>query len=221
DIGGAARAPFQPDPDLPRGFPKVASGVYTGSGFDRGHMCPAKDGSATQEDCNATFFTTNIVPQSPASNQRGWERLEDYCRRLAHEGHVLYVACGPAGVGGTGTAGRREEVGKGRLKVTVPHKLGKVVVVLPREGAEPRKNTVGEALRKAARGLLLPSEADAPVKPFLWEGAGGKLSKDRVRDLAGAGGDTPVEETSLDALFEAVPDEDRPQFDKLAEAIRQ
>jgi endonuclease G len=70
DIGQASRAPFQPDPGLPRGFPHVVSGVYTGSGFDRGHMCPAKDRSADQADCNATFYMTNIVPQSPASNQK-------------------------------------------------------------------------------------------------------------------------------------------------------
>ena len=84
-----------------------------------------------------------------------------------------------------------------------------------------KKHPAVEALRKAARGLLLPSEEDAPLKPFLWEGAGDKLSKDRVRELAGAGGDAPVEETSLDDLFEAVPEEDRPQFEELAEAIRQ
>ena len=84
-----------------------------------------------------------------------------------------------------------------------------------------KKHPAVEALRKAARGLLLPSEEDAPLKPFLWEGAGDKLGKDRVRELAGAGEETPVEETSLDDLFETVPDEDRPQFEKLAEAIRQ
>jgi endonuclease G, mitochondrial len=119
----------------------VAAGVYTGSGFDRGHQCPAKDRSATQEDCDATFYTTNIVPQSPASNQKGWERLEDYCRRLTHDGHVLYIACGPHGVGGEGKNGPAEQIGKGRLKVTVPAKLWKVVLVLPREDAEPRKNS--------------------------------------------------------------------------------
>src|SRR5438132_8020381 len=54
DIGQASRAPFQPDPDLPKGIARVASGVYTGAGFDRGHMCPAKDRSADQADCNAT-----------------------------------------------------------------------------------------------------------------------------------------------------------------------
>jgi len=74
---------------------------------------------------------TNIIPQSPASNQKGWERLEDYSRHLANEGKVLYIACGPAG----------EEIGKGRLKVTVPNKIWKVVLVLPSEDAEPRKNS--------------------------------------------------------------------------------
>jgi hypothetical protein len=92
-------------------------------------------------------------------------------------------------------------------------------LLLPSETDAPLNPTV-EALRKAARGLLLPSETDAPLKPFLWEGAGGKLSKDRVRELAGAEEGASVEETSLDDLFQAVPDEDRPQFEKLAEAIR-
>jgi endonuclease G, mitochondrial len=141
DIGTAARAPFEPDPDLPRGFAKVTSRVYTNGGFDRGHICPAKDRSSSPKDIRATFYMTNIVPQAPNCNQRGWEKLEDYCRRLTKEGRVLYVAAGPAGVGGAGKDGRKEEIGEGRLKVTVPHKVWKVVLVLPREGAEPRKNT--------------------------------------------------------------------------------
>jgi endonuclease G len=141
DIGKAARAPFEPDPDLPRGMQKVTSHVYDGSGFDRGHMCPAKDRSASPEDIRATFYMTNIVPQAPNCNQRGWERLEDYCRRLTQEGRVLLIACGPSGTGGTGKNGSEQEIGKGRLKVTVPHKLWKVIVVLPGEDAEPRKNT--------------------------------------------------------------------------------
>jgi endonuclease G, mitochondrial len=36
DLGSAARAPFEPDPDLPRGFARVTSRVYNNSGFDRG-----------------------------------------------------------------------------------------------------------------------------------------------------------------------------------------
>src|SRR5207248_2997879 len=108
---------------------------------DRGHMCPAKDRSATQEACDATFHMTNVVPQSPAANQKGWERLESYCRDLTKSGHELHIVCGPHGVGGTGKNGYREEIGKDRLKVTVPAKLWKVILVLPHEGAEPRRNT--------------------------------------------------------------------------------
>jgi endonuclease G len=141
DIGNAARAAFEPDPLLPKGFARVTSHVYDGSGFDRGHMCPAKDRSATPEDTAATFYMTNVVPQSPSSNQKAWERLETYCRELARKGHELHIVCGPEGVGGAGKHGHKEEIGTGHLHVTVPAKLWKVILVLPSEGAEPRKNT--------------------------------------------------------------------------------
>ena len=141
DVGKAARGPFAPDPLLPEGFAHVTSHVYDRSGFDRGHMCPAKDRSASPKDCDATFYMTNVAPQSPASNQHAWERLEAYCRELVKDGHVLYIACGPHGVGGTGKMGHKDTIGTGRLNVTVPAKLWKVILVLPRADAEPRKNT--------------------------------------------------------------------------------
>jgi endonuclease G len=142
DIGHAERGPFSPDPLLPRVFAHVTSHVYDGSGFDRGHQCPAKDRSATQEDCDATFYMTNVVPQSPNSNQRGWERLESYCRTLAMQGHELQIVCGPAGKGGQRKDGHKEEIiGSGSIKVTVPARLWKVITVLPEPGANPRRNT--------------------------------------------------------------------------------
>jgi endonuclease G len=141
DLGRAQRGPFEPDPLLPRGFARVTTHVYDGSGFDRGHMCPAQDRSRTQADMDATFYLTNVVPQSPASNQKGWERLEAYSRDLAQRGHVLYIACGPQGAGGTGKDGHKEEIGRGRVTVAVPAKVWKVILVIPREDAEPRKNS--------------------------------------------------------------------------------
>jgi endonuclease G len=141
DLGKSTRGPFSPDPLLPKSFAHVTSHVYDGSGFDRGHMCPAQDRSAEQKDMDATFFLTNIVPQAPNCNQRGWERLESYSRDLAKKGHELHVVAGPQGKGGTGKNGEAEEVGKGRLKVAVPAKVWKVIVVLPEDGAQPRKNT--------------------------------------------------------------------------------
>jgi endonuclease G len=141
DIGTTPRSAFEPDPALPKGLiARVTSHDYDGAGFDRRHMCPAKDRSATPEDSRAVFYMTNLIPQWPASNQKGWERLEDYYRRLAKEGKVLYIACGPHGQGGAGKNGPAKEIGKART-ITVPHVLWKVVLVLPDEAAEPRRNS--------------------------------------------------------------------------------
>ncbi len=141
DLGKSSRGPFEPDPLLPRDIAKVTTHDYDGSGFDRGHMCPAQDRSGQQKDMDATFYLTNIVPQAPNCNQRGWERLETYCRELAKQGHTLYIVSGPAGKGGEGKDGRKDEVGRGRHKIEVPHKVWKVILVVPRQDAELRRNT--------------------------------------------------------------------------------
>ena len=83
-----------------------------------------------------------------------------------------------------------------------------------------KKHPAVDALAKASKGLLFPSETDAPLEPFLWEDAGDRLTKDKVRQLATAKG-AAVEETTLDDLLSTVPEEDRQQFDKLAVAIKQ
>jgi endonuclease G len=129
DLGSAARAEFYPDSDLPRGFKHVTPHDYTGSGFDRGHMCPRSDRTATPESAEATFAMTNIIPQAPHVNQKAWADFEDYCRDLVRHKHVtLYTVAGPAGKGGTGTKGPADTIAGG--KVTVPAKCWKVVLVV-------------------------------------------------------------------------------------------
>ena len=83
-----------------------------------------------------------------------------------------------------------------------------------------KKQSAVDALEKASKGLLFPSESEAPLKPFVWKGTGDNLTPDRVRELAGAAKGASVEQTSLDDLFATVPTEDRPRFDKLAAAIK-
>jgi endonuclease G len=88
DIGSIPRSAFTPDPDLPRGFAKVASHVYDGGGFDRGHMCPAKDRSATPADQAAVFYISGspkpCCQQAPApywcwSTPRPTSRVSHRC----------------------------------------------------------------------------------------------------------------------------------------------
>ena len=83
-----------------------------------------------------------------------------------------------------------------------------------------KKGPAVDALAKASKGLLFPSETDAPLGTVLRENAGDKLTKDKVRQQAGAAKGAAVEETTLDDLLSTVPGEDRPQFDKLAAAIK-
>jgi hypothetical protein len=81
------------------------------------------------------------------------------------------------------------------------------------------KDPVLAALAQASKGLRYTSETDAPLEPFAWKD-GDDLTEDRLRQRAGAEAGTPVERTTLDAFFHAVPSEDRPGFDKLAEVLR-
>jgi hypothetical protein len=75
-----------------------------------------------------------------------------------------------------------------------------------------------DALAKASKGLLMPSESDAPFQPFLWDA--GYLTRDTVLKQAREPGDAAVEEGTLDDLFGTVPSEDRPRFQALRKALQ-
>ncbi|MCS6905709.1 MAG: DNA/RNA non-specific endonuclease [Bacteroidia bacterium] len=119
---------FRPDPDLPSGCLQVTTHMYTSSGFDRGHLCPSADRTATLEDNSATFLMTNIVPQAPQLNRGAWEQFESYCRSLARQGNELYIYAGVYGEGGTGSNGYRTKISNNRI--SVPSRFYKIVLVL-------------------------------------------------------------------------------------------
>jgi endonuclease G len=124
---------FHPDEELPGGFNVVAPADYSHTGFDKGHMCPSGDRTVTKEDNDAVFTMIDMVPQSPDNNRKTWEHLESYCRTLVSQDKDLYIICGPAGMGGTGSSGFRNTISSVR-KITVPSSTWKVVMVLPRGG---------------------------------------------------------------------------------------
>jgi endonuclease G len=134
DLGDAPRKQiFDPDKTLPQGFKIINHKDYSGSGFDRGHLCPHSDRAATREMSFATFVMTNIIPQAPNVNQKAWAQLENYCRDLVrHEHQRLYIISGPEGQGGRGSNGAAETIAGG--KVVVPARCWKIIVVVPDSG---------------------------------------------------------------------------------------
>ena len=82
------------------------------------------------------------------------------------------------------------------------------------------KDPVLDALKKASKGLVFTSETDAKLEAFAW-GGGGKLTRGRVLELAGAGEGAAVEQITLDRYFRAMPAEDREKFDRLAQGLKE
>jgi endonuclease G, mitochondrial len=132
-LGQLERPVFMPDPLLTGAGISIGPSLYTGSGFDRGHLVPAADRNRTPQDSAAVFLMSNIVPQAPDNNRGPWEALESYCRRLVLSGRELYIVAGPAGIGGTGSKGEAEIIG-GRQQIAVPAELWKIVVVSDQPG---------------------------------------------------------------------------------------
>jgi len=120
-LGSTARQDdFRADVTLPSGWYQVLGTSYSGSGYDRGHMCPSADRTLTVTDNSATFLMTNMIPQSPNNNQGPWANLENYCRTLVSQGNELYIYSGGYGTQGTINNGH----------VNVPARTWKIIVVL-------------------------------------------------------------------------------------------
>lgn len=54
---------------------------YTNSGYTRGHLAPRAH-QETQEESDATFTLTNIVPQTDKSNNKYWCQLETRLKNI-------------------------------------------------------------------------------------------------------------------------------------------
>ncbi|MBC7365965.1 MAG: DNA/RNA non-specific endonuclease, partial [Undibacterium sp.] len=102
DVGSSGRsANFFQDITLPAGFYQVLTTDYSGSGYDRGHMCPSGDRTVTDADNEVTFFMSNMIPQAPDNNQGVWANFESECRTLAAAGNEILITSGPSGFTGT------------------------------------------------------------------------------------------------------------------------
>lgn len=68
---------------------------YSGSGYDRGHLCPAGDMTFNTVAMNESFYMSNMSPQSPSFNRGIWQTLEGTVRHWATVEKELHVVTGP------------------------------------------------------------------------------------------------------------------------------
>ena len=93
---------------------------YKGSGYDRGHLCPAGDRRFSVYAYNETFYTSNITPQKNDFNSGIWNQLEKKIRSWSKQYGSLYIITGGILEKGLPTIGEED--------VAVPKRYYKIVV---------------------------------------------------------------------------------------------
>ncbi len=131
---------------------------YRGSGYDRGHLCPAGDRRYSLAAYNQTFYTSNISPQNREFNAGAWNELEMQVRRWCRRYGRLYILT--AGVLEPGLSRIGEEGG------AVPRSFYKIVAREGENGPE-------------VVAFLMPNQ---PLEGPLWEFS---VSVDRIEAVTG------------------------------------
>lgn len=83
---------FKADTQLPP--PRVKDKDLKGSGYVRGHLCPAGDRDTDKGLLKETYLTSNMSPMTMVCNSGAWKIVEDSCRTLAKRHGRLIVAAG-------------------------------------------------------------------------------------------------------------------------------
>ena len=100
--------------------PIATNADYTRSGYDKGHMAPAADMKWSPEAMKESFYFSNMCPQHPQLNRRGWKNLEEKIRDWAVADSAIIIICGPIIDKPSKTIGKN--------KVAVPERFFKVIL---------------------------------------------------------------------------------------------
>lgn len=93
---------------------------YARSGYDKGHMAPAADMKWSSTAMKESFYFSNMCPQHPQLNRRGWKNLEEKIRDWAIADSAIIIICGPI------IEKHPQSIGKN--KIPVPKQFFKVVL---------------------------------------------------------------------------------------------
>jgi len=110
---------FRADPDILTGSATLAD--YKSSGYDRGHLAPARALSYSNEAMSASFYMSNMSPQIGIGFNRGiWKFIEAKVFEWSNSSDSLYVVTGPILDKPLGTIGES--------KVIIPRAYYKTIV---------------------------------------------------------------------------------------------
>ncbi|GAG11098.1 unnamed protein product [marine sediment metagenome] len=136
---------FRSDPSV--ATETASSRDYRGSGYDRGHLAPARDMRWSAEAMSDSFYYSNMSPQAPGFNRGKWKSLEFRVRKWATANEEVYVITGPVL-----TDGPFETIGENQ--VAVPKHFYKVIL----DFKEPEIKAIG---------FILPNEQiSLPLSDF-------------------------------------------------------
>ena len=114
------------DEDVPT--PRATNADYKGSGWSRGHMCPAGDNKWDETAMIESNLLTNMCPQHASLNSGLWNVIERDCRKWAVKYGDLYIVCGPILL-------NKDHETIGENQITVPEAFFKVILRLNPEPA--------------------------------------------------------------------------------------
>ncbi len=160
---------FMEDPMVPPHL-RASKSDYKGSGYDRGHLCPAANARSTPQAMKDTFYLSNISPQHPQLNRKYWLKLERHVREMTKSHSKVYVITGPLFIPEMDKDGKkyvRYQV-IGENNVAVPTHYFKVIY------GKTDRSIVTEAYVIPNR----PIENDPPLKSFA-------VTLDKVEKAAG------------------------------------
>ena len=124
---------YYEDEEVP--LPRASNDDYKGSGWSRGHMCPAGDNKWDEVAMRESNLLTNICPQHASLNSGLWNVIERDCRKWAIKYGGLYIVCGPVLL-------NKEHETIGKNKIVVPEAFFKVILCM-----NPKPMAIGFIVR--------------------------------------------------------------------------
>ena len=118
----------------------AVSSDYTNSGYDRGHLVPARDMMFNKLAQDEVRLMSNISPQAPSFNRDIWKKLESKVRDWSIKYDSVLVVCGPVPGEGLGWIEKSN-------KIKIPSAYFKAVLVYNEQ-------------EKSAIGFIIPNSND-------------------------------------------------------------